>query len=124
MGTIVTLLIGYKYRIAHARAFFDGGEYFGGIGQLRHPFRTDETARLDGLQSAGRQAIDQLDLHRRWNDRLFVLQPVAGTHFDDADMVGKPAWFQSRVAVALASRLAKVAVATSGFGFLDHAMMP
>src|SRR5690606_27394016 len=91
MGTIVTLLIGYKYRIAHARAFFDGGEYFGGIGQLRHPFRADETGRLDRAQARARQAIDQLDLGCRRDDCLFVLQAVARTHLDDAHASGHAA---------------------------------
>src|SRR6185312_8254757 len=83
--TFVALQVRNQHRIAHARFLADCGEDFRGIGELRHPFRTDKAGRLDGLQAAFRQALDQFDLDRRRHDGLFILQTVACANFDDAN---------------------------------------
>ena len=62
-----------------------GGHDLLGPGHLRHAAGIDEGHRLDPPRAAGLQAADELDLVVDVQDRLLVLQPVAGADFDDFD---------------------------------------
>src|SRR6185437_13183517 len=90
-GAVVAKHVGHQRGIVDAGLATDAGVDFFGIGELRHPLRADETGRFDGFQPAGGKPVDQFDLGRGGDDRLLVLQAVAGADFDDADMVGKHA---------------------------------
>ncbi len=68
----------------------DAREHLGGVGHLRHPFRADERRHLDHRQIRRAQAVDELDLVGRRDQRAFVLQPVARADFDDRDRSGDP----------------------------------
>src|ERR1700744_620095 len=86
-GTFVTLQVGHEHRIDHARRLADTAKDLGGIGELRHPLRADETGRLDRGQSRGGEPVDKLDLHRGGEHGLLVLQAVARTDFNDTYVV-------------------------------------
>jgi hypothetical protein len=62
-----------------------GGHDLLGPGHLRHAARIDEAHRLDAPGAGGLQAADELDLVRRFQHRLLVLQPVARAHLHDLD---------------------------------------
>ena len=69
-----------------------GGHDRLGAGHLRHAALVDERHRLDPPGAAGLQAADEVDLVRRLQDGLLVLQPVARADFDDLD----EAWLMGR----------------------------
>ena len=54
---------------------------------LRDPLGADEAADLDGAHAGAREPVDELDLRRGRDDRLFVLQPVARADLYDLDEV-------------------------------------
>ncbi len=84
----ISLLVRNQYRVAHPWHLADAAEYFVRIGQLWHPLRADETGRLDGGQAGRGETIDQCDLYVRRQQRFLILQAIAGTDFNDADVVG------------------------------------
>ncbi|MNV49510.1 hypothetical protein D3C71_1414680 [compost metagenome] len=84
---LVTLFVGYQHRVADAGAALDAGEDLGGIGQLRHPLRADETGGFDAEQAGGREPVDQLDLVGGADQLFFILQTIARAYFNDTDEV-------------------------------------
>src|SRR6185503_5290187 len=77
----------------------------GRIGHLRHPFRADEGRHLDHRVAGLGQPVHKRDLVVRRNERRFILEAVAGAHFDDAharrqgahsrSTSGTPGWTRS-----------------------------
>jgi len=86
---VVAGLVRHQHRIRRTRASLDGGEHLGGVGQLRHPLRTDEAGRLDAEQAGARQPVDQFHLVGSGDEGLLVLQTVAWPDLDDADEIGR-----------------------------------
>ena len=59
-----------------------------GAGHLGDQFRVDEADGLDPFRPGGFEAQDQFGAGRGVEDRLLVLQAVAGTDLDDLDRAG------------------------------------
>ena len=64
----------------------DARQNTGRIRHLGNPFRGNEGAGFDRFQSRCRQPIDKFDFGRCGNDRGFVLEAIARSHFDDAHL--------------------------------------
>ena len=56
---LAPLVIEREGGVAHSRGRSESGHELVGAGHLRRPLRTDEGARHDGLQTRGRQRVEQ-----------------------------------------------------------------
>ena len=76
------LHVRHQHRVAHAGLADDAGHDGGVVAHLRHPLRADEAGDLDLAQAGGLQPVHQLDLDRRVDRLLLVLQAVARADVD------------------------------------------
>src|ERR1035437_3669939 len=76
--------IGHQHRVGDSVPAGQRAQHVGMIGHLRNPLWGNERRGLDGVQSGGREPLNELNLRGSGDDLLFVLQAVTRTDFDDA----------------------------------------
>ena len=87
-GPVEAALVGHQHGVG-AALLAEHRHQLGGVGQLGHPPRVDEAGRLDDGQAGGDQAAYELGLVLGRDDRLLVLQAVAGADLVDRDLLGQ-----------------------------------
>src|SRR5690606_17937027 len=89
-GALEAFQVRGEGRVAYAGLAGDAGHHLGGVGHLRHPFRRHKAGRLDMVQAAVGQAVDQAGFDGGGSHRAgLVLQAVPGAHLNQAHLFGK-----------------------------------
>ena len=77
--------VGHQYGITHIGVALNTRHHLGVVAHLRHPLGADVTGDLNLLQARRLQTVHQLNLHRRADGKLFILQAIARADFNQFD---------------------------------------
>lgn len=84
--------VGHQAGVADAGQLIDLLVELLGTGHLGHPLGRHEGPHLDHREPGLGQTIDQFDLVLQGEDQFLVLQPIAGPHLHNLDLLPQESW--------------------------------